>query len=328
MSDASTIFDDLVGNERAKNILERAFLHCTLSHAYLFAGPKSIGKFTVASKLAQALLGVSNLTLHPDFRFVHREHDEKTGKMQRDISVEQIRELISWASGSAQAATNIKIAIIDEAERLNVAAANAILKTLEEPSGNAHFFLIAADEEILPTTIRSRCQLVRFTNARDAEMEALAETLGLAKDDAAKLLPLSAQSPGRLVRLATDAEYQARQIREAQRFMELKTLPLHARFQAVSDFWDADGDHMESRDRLGEVLGLWMLMTRKSLAMGEAKSTFLIGEHVDFVSPIAKQDGHLLPFLKLLTESRLDLRHNVHPKFIINQLLIAMSYEN
>jgi len=319
------LFDGLIGNERAKNLLDRAFVNQTLSHAYLFAGPKNVGKFTLAEKLASVILGIQNLALHPDFRFVHRVHNEKTGKLQRDITVEQIRDLISWAAGSAQAATNVKIAIIDGAERLNDEAANALLKTLEEPSGRAHFFLIAADEEILPATIRSRCELIRFTNASSKEMETLAQTLGFTAEECQNLLPLACQAPGRLVRLATDNEYRTEQTAEAQRFEQLKTLPLYARFKAVNDFWDADGDHIESRDKLGEVLGMWMIITRDegpNLANGvlDWRTRHLQGSVRKFAS-------FHLPFFQLLTESRLDLRRNVHPKFIINQLLIAMSYE-
>lgn len=143
-----------------------------LPHALLFHGPEGIGKQDFAELAARSLLcqqpdsagracgtckpcqlaGSGN---HPDFIFVQ---PEEAGKA---IRIDQIRELIRQMSLSPHFG-GYRTVLIAQAEQMNPAASNSLLKTLEEPQANSVIFLVTSQLSRLPATIRSRCQMLRF----------------------------------------------------------------------------------------------------------------------------------------------------------------------
>jgi DNA polymerase III delta' subunit len=143
-----------------------------LPHALLLAGPPGLGKADFARDLAQSLLceqptaaGMAcqhcrscarfTATTHPDFLVVEPEEPGKA------IKVDQVRDLISqFALASHQG--GYRIAIVQPAEQMNLAAANSLLKTLEEPPADSLILLISARPSLLPATILSRCQRLEF----------------------------------------------------------------------------------------------------------------------------------------------------------------------
>ncbi len=150
-----------------------------LGHAWLIAGPAGIGKLNLALVAAHQLLLDAIAPPQPlgpaealaalsaryepadhdaDLHWIHPEEDKNS------ISVEQIRELIEAISLTAHGAA--KVVIVEPADSMTLSAANALLKTLEEPSGNAYLFLLSSQPDRLPATIRSRCQ--RLDIARPA----------------------------------------------------------------------------------------------------------------------------------------------------------------
>lgn len=147
-----------------------------LPHALIFSGSKGIGKADFAAWFAANLMcqeagqeacGVcQNCTLvesdsHPDFRNVTILKDEKTGKVKKEIGIDQIRDLIQFVSLS-QAGNGYKVVVISPADALNVSSANSLLKLLEEPQGQTIILLVVDQVERLPATIRSRCQIVNM----------------------------------------------------------------------------------------------------------------------------------------------------------------------
>ncbi len=126
----------------------------TLPHALLLIGPEGWGETALANWLALTLLGLSPnrdaATLaHPDLRWVVPD-----GAV---IKVDAIRELVGFAQGTPQSGTR-KVAVVTDAHALNVNAANALLKTLEEPPAGTHLVLTSSHPARLLPTIRSRCQ--------------------------------------------------------------------------------------------------------------------------------------------------------------------------
>ncbi|NBS41648.1 AAA family ATPase, partial [bacterium] len=146
------MLDGIIGHERIVERLKRQAEQGRLAHAYLFIGQEGVGKTAVA----MGLIGSGS-----DFQQVSRREDEKTGKLKVTISVDQIRELrdrLSLTSFSGET----KAAFIEEADRLSDGAANALLKTLEEPRGDTVIILRAETLESVSQTIASRCQVLRF----------------------------------------------------------------------------------------------------------------------------------------------------------------------
>ena len=141
----------IIGN----NPIQKRFSHLLceerLSHAYIFHGPRSLGKRTFAEKIAQQLLGNTQEENKQPYRYI-------TPGEKRSIEVEVIRAL----RREAQLGFGRKVFIIDEAHRMTVMAQNALLKILEEPRENIVFiFITDAVGELLPT-VYSRCEKVCF----------------------------------------------------------------------------------------------------------------------------------------------------------------------
>ena len=204
-----------------------------LAHALLFCGPERIGKRAVAEQLARALLcrqrgsdgdacgqcrscvlfaartpasaiEVDNdgralypdgRSGHPDFLTLTFEVNDKTDKLASVISVEQIRALgqrfaLTPHMGGAQ------VALIHPADGMNANAANALLKSLEEPLENRYVLLVSAHPAKLPATIRSRCQRIEFRLPDTADAMAWLQARGHAADAAQAALDAARGHPG------------------------------------------------------------------------------------------------------------------------------------
>lgn len=179
-------FADIIGHERAKALLQAAISRDRLAHAYLFHGTDRIGKRLLAVRFAQALLcdgGASpsgtdgcgvcrscrqvDAQTHPDFSVIRPDQEQANPQ----IKIEQIRE-IEQQLIYRPLIGNRKICVIDEADRMTIGAANALLKTLEEPPDHSLFLLITSRAAALPATIRSRCQALRLTPPARTQIEA------------------------------------------------------------------------------------------------------------------------------------------------------------
>ena len=140
----------VVGQQHILNYLKKSIEKNRVSHAYLFEGSERSGKKTVALWFAKCLKCQS-----PDITEV------TVPKNKEEIGIEQIRKLKKYLSLSPHSSP-YKVAIIEEAEKMTSDAANALLKTLEEPRGNAVLILIANIASALPETILSRCEEIKF----------------------------------------------------------------------------------------------------------------------------------------------------------------------
>lgn len=168
---------DVIGQDKAVNILSRTIKKGRLLSTYLFAGESGIGKKFTAINLAKALNCISEKRtidselffdacdecpscqkiekgIHPDFLLIEPEGNQ--------IKIDEIRAVEEALSLKAFEA-KYKVVIVDDAEAMNQSAANAFLKTLEEPPQNSLIILITSMPDILPDTIRSRCCRVNFT---------------------------------------------------------------------------------------------------------------------------------------------------------------------
>ncbi len=179
-------FRDITGHERPIALLKSALSHERLAHAYLFHGEARIGKSLTATRLAQALnceypspaddqdsCGLCRSCLqiaartHPDHVVIEPDRELATPQ----IKIEQVRD-IEHQFIYRPLMGERKICLIDDADRLTIGAANALLKTLEEPPGHSLFILISSRPQALPVTIRSRCQALRFTPPAKTQVEA------------------------------------------------------------------------------------------------------------------------------------------------------------
>lgn len=152
------MFEEIIGHKEQIKMLKKALEVNNISHAYLFVGNKGIGKCKVAFEFAKEILKTDSLYNSPDFKYICKSEDK------RDIVIEQIRKDIIDDVYIAPAASEKKVYIIDDAESLNVAAQNALLKTLEEPPRHVVIILIAQNVNTFLNTILSRVNTITFNS--------------------------------------------------------------------------------------------------------------------------------------------------------------------
>ncbi|HEY3817611.1 MAG TPA: DNA polymerase III subunit [Polyangiaceae bacterium] len=222
----------------AVETLRRALAAGRVHHAYLFDGPDGVGKERTAFGLAQALVcerrpeGSSEACgecracaravprpgesrpLHPDVVILERGLYDPAAIGRRtpetqDISIDQVRTLALTRSAFAPHEGRAKVFIVRRAEELSTSAANALLKTLEEPGQRTHFVLLSAIADALLPTIRSRTQRVRFGALPDAVVAKLLVARGVERALADETARLSGGSMATAVALG-DPEASAR----------------------------------------------------------------------------------------------------------------------
>jgi len=198
--------------------LESAMARGRLPHAWLLAGPQGLGKASFAFRAARRLLGAKSdprfgvlgaspedqvcrlisARAHPDLLVLER--DGEGGR--RSIPVEEARRLPEYFS-KAPALGGRRIAIVDAADDLNVNGANALLKTLEEPSGHGVLFLVAHAPGRILQTIKSRCRVLLFKPWPIEDVaDLLSSDAGVDPQRAAVLADMSRGSPGRAMQYA------------------------------------------------------------------------------------------------------------------------------
>jgi DNA polymerase-3 subunit delta' len=208
----------VIGHEGAEAQFLAAWSVERLHHAWLLAGPEGVGKRTFADAAARMVLaGAPRLGVaddnsaarliaagsHPDLRVVERAEKARGGGLAAAITVEQVRELqplFQMAPGIA----DWRVIIFDAVDDLNTAAANSLLKNLEEPPARTLFLLVShAPGRLLPT-IRSRCRRLRFGLLAPAETVAvLAQALPEAPAaERTELARVAAGAPGRAIAYA------------------------------------------------------------------------------------------------------------------------------
>ena len=170
----SDIFDGIFGQPRVREFLRASIASGRVSHAYLFTGPAGSNKTAAAYAFAQAILCKDHgcRTCDDCRRIERRKHPDVhfyTPEGAQGYLVEQIREIVSGVSLAPIRATG-KVYILDRVDLLGVSAANAFLKTLEEPVEGVTFILLGRTREAVLPTIVSRCQVVPFRHipAREA----------------------------------------------------------------------------------------------------------------------------------------------------------------
>lgn len=189
-------FDQILGHECQKEILRRALANGKIAHAYLFSGPDGIGKRLMAMALARAIVCLEQRGCghcracrkidhqnHPDLHILEPDGNS--------IKIEQVRILQRDLNLKPLEAPR-KICMIEQADAMTVGAANALLKTLEEPRGDTLIILLSAQPNRLLETIRSRCQPLPFTRHPNSRIQAeLEKQLGIESTESHILAALS-----------------------------------------------------------------------------------------------------------------------------------------
>ena len=244
------MFENIIGHEENKKFLQRLVLTEKHPHALLFYGAEGIGKACLAREFARAFLClgqeeerpcgrcescrllnfVTGNLAHPDYLYVE---PDPAGKL-KIIKTEQMHDLIAKAA-FGPVLSRRKICLINEADTMNLEAANAFLKLLEEPPAGWLFVLIASQRERLLPTILSRLIQVRFFPLTMEETRAALEARGLKPQEAQVLARLAAGSLGAALRYQEEGALELRD--RALAYLEHFPLRAPACFLAEQDYY-------------------------------------------------------------------------------------------
>jgi DNA polymerase-3 subunit delta' len=208
----------VIGHDEAKREVDAAFAQKRMHHAWLITGPQGIGKMTLAVHIAHILLSggengfarfnpehpsarLLRAGSHPDLFVLRCPADEKTGFLKDTIPVDEARKIAPFLRMTASHGAS-RVAIVDEAHKLNRNGQNALLKIIEEPSKGATIIMTATTSASLLPTIRSRCRTLALSPLPAQNLEVVLMRLGAEiPADKARFLELAGGSAGTALEL-------------------------------------------------------------------------------------------------------------------------------
>jgi DNA polymerase-3 subunit delta' len=344
------MFSTLIGNDEVKESLRRVLTGGRVAGSMLFTGEQGIGKKLFALELAKALncrhrIGVEacdecssckriSRSTFPPFgkddddkeRMIWSEHADlaMVRPFKQIIRVKPMRELEREANfrpfeGAA------RIFVVEDADTMNDQAANALLKTLEEPPPTTHLILTTANPTALLATIRSRCQIIRFAPIAADEVETFLTTRKNVPAADAHLLARTAQgSVGRA--LAGDVDT----YRERRDIMLTVLRALTVRFDRAQLLRSAEElaaakDRVEYEQRLDTLETL--IRDAWALALGRPSETIVNGDRLPELRQIAGElsSHQAAAWLSQIEELRGTLEVNINRKVASDALLLSMA---
>ncbi len=330
----------IVGHRNVLSYLQGNLSAGKSSHAYLFFGPKHVGKNTVAEFFVTSLVceklpshqgptpcyeckccQQAKNRIHPDILWVSRTVDQKTGKLKKNIGIEQIRDLQNRLSLHSFLNSH-KVAVITEAESLSLEAANSLLKMLEEPSPKTVIILIASDLFTIPKTIVSRCQLLRFLPVSTDEIYHHLVSLGAETKKARTLAALSYGRPGIAIDYFTNEDNFLDYQEKVKNFIALHKSDLIERFKTIEEI-----SRFPDSNLAREVLDVWSKVVRDILLTKKNRSE--LTNHLNFHNDLEQlvslyNDKQILAVLGDVALAKKYLAANVNPRLILENLILNL----
>jgi DNA polymerase-3 subunit delta' len=222
----------IVGHKIQREFLKKSFESSRISHAYLFSGVDGLGKKTVALEFVRMINGQKKdlLKSQPDLIMV---------EPQPSIQISQIREMRK-ALILRPFSAPFKTVIIDEAEKMTDEAQNCILKTLEEPKGQAVLFLISSSPERLFETVRSRTQCLKFYPLSSGEMRDFLKPKIPSSDILERLIFISEGRPGKAIDFLRNPQKLKVWWQMFEDIQNLVDSDISFRFKYLNDFFQED----------------------------------------------------------------------------------------
>ncbi|MBI3290851.1 DNA polymerase III subunit delta' [Candidatus Falkowbacteria bacterium] len=336
-SDARFIWP-IVGHGRIISYLQHGLINQRVSHAYLFVGPAHVGKKITAEYFSRALVceefsggkGIipcgkcqacrqAENNIHPDVFWLKREINEKTDKLKKNISIEQVRELQGRLSHRSFF-NSYKVAVIEEAHTLSAEASNSLLKTLEEPSPKTVLILLAEGRVNLPLTIISRCQVIKFLPVASKEIFEHLASLRIDQKKARAITAAAFGRPGIAINYALASEQYLDFQAEIKDFISLMGSEIHSRFLLAAEAVD-----LKNVDSVQEVLLLWRRVVRDliliKLSLGQLISNVRMEKELESLAG-SYSLSRLISIILAFDESRKYLAANVNAKLTIENLVL------
>ncbi|MBQ7942544.1 MAG: DNA polymerase III subunit delta' [Lachnospiraceae bacterium] len=311
-------WESVIGQEHLTNNLKNALKFQKISHAYIIQGEKSSGKKMVADVFARALLCESEGSKpcnecrsckqamnknHPDVIYI--EHEKPNV-----ISVDNVRMQINNDIAIKPYSSAYKIYIMDEAEKMNIQAQNALLKTLEEPPEYAVIFLLTTNIDILLPTILSRCVTLNIKPvASDLIKKHLMEKVEIPDYRASVCASFARGNVGRAIELATDEAFDALKSEALAVLKSISDMEVNQMVAAVKKI-------SEEKLDVGDYLDLCTVWYRDVLLYKSCKNVqhIIFREDISDIQRVAEDNSYeqLEQKIKSVDHARSRLKANVN----------------
>ena len=313
-----------IGHEQIALYLDKSLASSKLAQTYIFAGPENLGKSTMALAFARNLLlsdgqdADTFSSVNSDLHILAREAGKK------NVSIEAVRGLIKMLSLSSFL-NSYKIGIIKEAETLSQEAANALLKTLEEPRDKVVVILLASSVDLLPATIVSRAQVLYFYPVPTNKIyDYLFQDLNLGRSSAKDIAALSAGRPLLATKFAEDKELYEKHLLIAKTFFNFFGADISSRLKALNNL--VSGEGTLTVDRASEILEIWQRAARDVLlyslsCQDLAQHSALQSDIEAVITSHPDSAPYFLSVLELLDKLKKYLAANVAPSAVLEQLI-------
>ncbi|MGC9348465.1 MAG: DNA polymerase III subunit delta' [Anaerolineae bacterium] len=319
----------IVGHRWAVQQLQHAVEHGEVPQALLITGPDSVGKRTLALTLVAAMLCRSDENRpcgeclacrkldsgnHPDFMHVKLEDDSA------HLRIDQIRQMERFLALTPKESER-KIALASDFERATTSAANALLKTLEEPPRYANLILLATDADLLLPTIVSRSQQINLRPLSSQEVAgALTSQWQVEEQEAQRLARMSGGRIGWAVRAATHPEFYQKMMTASETLVSALGQDLPSRFETAETLAHASAE-------LQEILEYWMTFWRDILLIQMDNAEAVVHQELfQTLSHIAKSVSAqvTVEVLNALEQSLEGLMSNANTQLLTENLLLNL----
>ena len=330
----------VIGQTRAVSLLQRSLETDSLAHAYLFVGPAHVGKMTLALNLAQALNCEETeppcgqcascqkivSAKHADIQIIGLSQDRNSteAKVRVEISIDQIRQ-IQHSASLPPFEGRYRVFIIDGAELLSTEAANCLLKTLEEPVGKVVFILLTTNEQLLPTTVISRCQRVELLPLPATEVEAvLNRNWGIETEKAKLLAKLSHGCLGWAVSASLDDDWLQQRAERLDGMLNIINADYEERFVYAAQLATQFNQNRQLiQGRLDSWLAWWHdLLLVKVDCSGDVTNVDRLTTLVDMTKDYSL--AQIRAFIKNTRAAGEQLKQNANPRLVLEVLMLSI----
>jgi DNA polymerase-3 subunit delta' len=343
----------LVGNQHITEFLERIIIKDEVSGTYIFNGPDNLGKTTAAIHFAKSLLCQNHEAggtlpclecpscrrfvasadeLTPDSQMEIGEthgdyHVIKKAKDKKNIAIEQVREFIRTLSLSSFL-NSYKIGIIKHAEYLSIEAANALLKTLEEPREKVVLVLITNDTELLPSTIVSRSKILNFRPVKaDLIYDYLVKEKKASRSEAKNFSRLCLGRPALAVKFLENKSFCENYLAKARTFLDYRQTDLNQKFFTIEELLGKKASGQEAVKTAQRTIEIWQGIIRDLILLEFGRQEFigfqvLAEEMINIKNKFSLNE--LFSFIKILRQAEENLLANVNPKLVLENAVIYL----
>ncbi len=344
-------FRDVIGHQRVLGLLADEV--ASPANAYLFVGAASVGKATVARRFAAALLcpdgGVHTDACPTCRRAVSGSHPDLVvvePQGRQNLGVEEARAVVSQAVLTPVEGPR-KVFLFEEAGTMTDQAANALLKTLEEPTGSTVFVLVAESEDDLPATVASRCRTVHFGRVDEEALVEALTSLGIDRGRAENIGRIAGGRPGLALALVNSEE--AARFREAWLSVPGRLRPapgeafvlaeeMLAELEPLLDDVEAESEDRTTRERRErsrrrarqtllagglEILASWYLDAASLQLAGMVRNRDVPFDELTSVTP-----ERAVRNARMVLDAMSDLALNLRPRLLLADLFAKLASED